>query len=317
METVSVHIVTFNSEIYIHSCLESIFQQTYPIRNVIVVDNHSTDRTREILANYQDRIEIILNSSNKGFAPAHNQAIQCSSCDYYLVLNPDIRLDQDYVSHLVEALNTQPEAGSSTGKLLSQNELGKLDSTGLTINRARRAFDRGQNEPANQWSKPSEVFGVSGAAGLYSKKMVEDISIDGEFFDEDFFAYKEDVDVSWRAQLMGWKAYYEPKALASHERGWKSGKRMDQPLFVRRLSYINRYKMILKNDRFGYVCLHLFPLLFFEALSFGYTLLKEPGLLPIWGDFFKKLPHLLNKRKQIQAKRRVRLEQVYQWFVKT
>lgn len=86
-KTVSVHIVTYHSEKYIEACLESVLRQTYPIE-IIVVDNASADQTRAILVKYQDKIQVILNESNNGFAPAHNQAIGLSSCDYVLVLNP-------------------------------------------------------------------------------------------------------------------------------------------------------------------------------------------------------------------------------------
>ncbi|MCU6791771.1 glycosyltransferase family 2 protein [Paenibacillus sp. WQ 127069] len=312
--TVSIHIVTFNSESCIQNCLESIFQQSYSISQIIIVDNASSDRTKEFLKKYHGEIDILYNSSNKGFAQAHNQAIRSSHSDYFLVLNPDIRLDKNYVSYLIEAMEDHPSVGSSAGMLLSQNQLGFIDSAGLVIKRSRRAFDRGQNDPSLKWSRSTEVFGVSGAAALYSRVMVEDISIFGEFFDEDFFAYKEDVDVAWRAQLMGWGAYYESKAVATHERGWKSGKRKEQPIFVRRLSYINRYKMMLKNDIIGYVFLHCFYLLSFEVLSLGYTILREPQLILAWGDLFNKFATIIKKRKQIQEKRKVSLQRVYNWF---
>lgn len=111
-----------------------------------------------------------------------------------------------------------------------------------TINKARRAFDRGQGKAANAYDNPNEVFGVSGAAALYSSKMIKQISIDGEFFDEDFFAYKEDVDVAWRARIFGWGAAYVPGAIAYHERGWKTGSREKQPLFIRQHSFANRHQ---------------------------------------------------------------------------
>jgi GT2 family glycosyltransferase len=314
MKTVNVHIVTFNSEAYIVPCLESVFRQTYPISRILVVDNASSDRTRAILERYRNKIEIVPNAVNIGFAPAHNQALRASSFDYALILNPDIRLHEDYVAHLVEVMEREPGVGSATGKLLRSQEQGTIDSTGLIINRARRAFDRGAEEPALNWSGSSEVFGVSGAAALYKRAMVEDISIDGEFFDADFFAYKEDVDVAWRAQLLGWKAYYEPKAIATHERGWKSGGRKKQPVFVRRLSYINRYKMMVKNDRLSYVFRHLPFIIPYEILSLGYALIKEPELLPAWIDFWRKLPATVAKRKWIQSKQRVKSSDVYRWF---
>ncbi|WP_201317984.1 glycosyltransferase family 2 protein [Paenibacillus sp. EPM92] len=314
MKTVSVHIVTYNSEAYIEECLEAVLRQTYPIAQIIVVDNASSDGTRAILEKFQGKVETILNHSNTGFAPAHNLAIHTSSSHYYLVLNPDIQLHEEYVAYLVGVMERFPVVGSATGKLLRSQDQGTVDSTGLIMNCARRAFDRGAEEPASDWNESSEVFGVSGAAALYKREMVEDISIEGEFFDADFFAYKEDVDVAWRAQLLGWKAYYESKAIAIHERGWKSGNRKQQPVFVRRLSYINRYKMMLKNDRISYVFRHLFSIVPYEILSLGYALVKEPMLLPAWIDFWRKLPAVLAKRRWIKLNQKENNSNIYRWF---
>jgi GT2 family glycosyltransferase len=314
MKTVSIHIVTYNSEAHIAACLDSVFRQTYPISKVIVVDNGSSDGTLAILEQYGERIEIITNSRNAGFAPAHNQAIRASACDFFLVLNPDIRMDPDYVAHLVEAFESRPGLGSATGKLLRLSDPDVMDSAGLVMNRARRAFDRGAGEPECRWNEPGEVFGVSGAAALYAATMVRDISVDGQFFDEDFFAYKEDVDVAWRARLLGWSAYYEPKAIAYHERGWKSGERSKKPLFIRRRSYINRYKMMVKNDRFLYVLRHFVLIGLYELLNLGYAIVREPKLLGAWLDFWGKLPALLRMRRRIASRQRVTDKDIFRWF---
>jgi GT2 family glycosyltransferase len=268
------------------------------------------------LEHYGERIHIIRNAHNSGFAPAHNQAIAVSDCDYFLVLNPDIQLDPGYVERLVAACEAQTGIGSATGKLLRPGESRLMDSAGLMITKARRAFDRGSGEPEERWLEPCEVFGVSGAAALYARAIVEDIRVDGEFFDEDFFAYKEDVDVAWRARLLGWRAYYEPQAVAYHERGWKAGERSKRPLFIRRKSYINRYKMMLKNDRISYILRDLVPVATFELLNFGYSVLREPGLLGAWFGLWRGLPSLLRVRRQIKSKQRVKNEELYRWFEK-
>lgn len=317
MYTVSVHIVTFNSKYYINDCLGAVFNQSYVIEQVIIIDNASSDQTLSKLELGSARCIVIANSGNTGFAAAHNQAIRMTETDYCLILNPDVVLDPDYVKRTIEALENNPQAGSATGKLLFKADPTRIDSTGLTINKARRAFDRGAHQANDQYMHAEEVFGVSGAAAMYKREMINDISLNGEFFDEDFFAYKEDVDVAWRAQLLGWKSVYEPTAIAFHERGWKEGSRSSKPLFVRRLSYINRYKMMVKNDDIKAIMKHLFPLLAYECLSFAYALLREPKLLGAWLDFFRKLPELRAKRKLIQNKRRrVPSEVVNKWFIK-
>lgn len=314
MTSVSVHIVTYNSKDVIAQCIQSVFQQTFPVKQIIVIDNHSSDETVQILSQFRSKLEIVRNAENVGFAAAHNQAIQMSACDYYLILNPDVILHPDYVRVLVNYLERDPRCGSATGKLIRAQDPDQIDSTGLWMNKTRRATDRGMNTSADQFHEMSEVFGVSGAAALYSKQMVQEISIEGDFFDEDFFAYKEDVDVAWRARLMGWRAYYIPEATAIHERGWKEGARKQQPINIRRHSYINRYYMMLKNERFLYVIKHAYVLLPFEILSLIYVIFREPRLCYSWVNFWRLFSKMVRKRKMIQAKYKERPDSVYKFF---
>jgi GT2 family glycosyltransferase len=313
MNTISVHIVTYNSEKYIEDCINSVLKQSYFIHSIIVVDNDSNDQTKQILRKF-DSITLIENTKNNGFAGGHNQAIKMSSCNYYLVLNPDVVLHPDYVFRLMHEFDTQSNLGSTTGRLLFKQHPDTVDSTGLIINKARRAFDRGAGDKADNWKIDSEVFGVSGAAALYSKKMVDDISLEGCFFDEDFFAYKEDVDVAWRSRLLGWTAYYCSDAIAYHDRGWKKGGRNVIPLFVRKLSYINRYKMIIKNDTIIALIKHMVPFIIYEMGSFVYFVFREPGVLLTWGDLIKKLPRIIYKRHLINQKRKGKNVELYKYF---
>lgn len=305
--TVTVQIVTYNSAEDIEDCLKAVHQQTYPVEKVLVIDNVSHDLTVERVQQVMEqeggqRIELIRNSVNTGFAPAHNQGIRLTHSDYVLVLNPDVELAPTYIERLIQSIHPHSELGAATGRLLLKSSPDIIDSTGLVMNGTWRAFDRGMGEPANQWEKSGEVFGVSGAAALYKREMIESIQLSGEFFDEDFFAYKEDVDVAWRANLLGWKAFYCADALAYHERGWKPGSRKAQPLLIRRYSYINRYKMVYKN-LMGSRWLTLLPgLLAYEVASNGYMLLREPGVLGAWKSFFQTLPKLREKRREIREK---------------
>ncbi|MGF7049221.1 GT2 family glycosyltransferase [Paenibacillus sp. DS2015] len=305
--SVSVHIVTYNSAKDISTCLQALQVQTYPIQQIIVIDNASSDDTIQQVKTHShllcDIIELLENEVNVGFAPAHNQAILLSSTDYVLVLNPDVTLHPDYIKLLIEQMEKQSDIGSATGKLLLSSNPDVVDSTGLIMNKHYRAFDRGAGELAMQWSESGEVFGVSGAAALYSRNMIEDISIHDEFFDSDFFAYKEDVDVAWRAQLLGWKSYYLAEAIGYHARGWKQGGRYSQPLFIRRASYINRYKMMYKNmERSSSIVKSIIRIIPYEIASNGYFLLREPKVLGSWLGFFKQLPQLRTKRKDILSK---------------
>lgn len=304
MSKVSVHIVTFNSQAYIASCMEAVFRQSYPIEQVIIVDNASSDQTLERLSPYEDRVDIIRNDINVGFAKAHNQVIAFSESDYYLVLNPDVILDEHYIARIINFLELNPDVGSATGKLLLSSNHSIIDSSGLIMKKSRRVFDRGAGEAAELWNDSAYVFGVSGAAAVYTRSLVFDISTDGQFFDEDFFAYKEDVDVAWRARVLGWKSYYCADAVAYHARGWQQGKRNKQPLYIRKHSYINRYYMLIKNESVLSYAAHFPFIIAYDLASLGYLLVREPRVLIVWFSLFKRIPSMLRKRKHIKYKRK-------------
>jgi GT2 family glycosyltransferase len=314
MSTVSVHVVTYNSAAYIQDCLNAILNQTYPIHSIIVIDNASSDKTEELLQPYRHQLMYVGNTQNVGFAAGHNQAMRLSEAEYVLVLNPDVTMHPDYVSFLMQQCELDSSLGSATGKLLFKQSPEVIDSTGLMITKSRRGFDRGAGKNSGGWNESSDVFGVCGAAALYSNKLVEDISVDGCFFDEDFFAYKEDVDVAWRSRIKGWGALYCADAIAYHDRGWKKGSRSQTPLFVRKLSYINRYKMIIKNDSMKYLLFHCIPLMIYEIMSLGYFIIKEPKVLTAWVDLFQKMSSLLQKRKVIQSTRKSEFSKIYTYF---
>ncbi|MFD1139457.1 glycosyltransferase family 2 protein [Paenibacillus urinalis] len=309
--TVSVHIVTYNSADDIKECIDHVLLQSYPVRSIVIVDNNSSDQTTDRIRQHpayregKVNIQLIENESNTGFAPAHNQAIQATATDYALVLNPDVSLEPDYIRNLVEFMDHHSEVGSATGMLRLKADPSLIDSTGLTMNKTYRAFDRGAGESADIWKSSGEVFGVSGAAAMYSRKMINDISINGQFFDGDFFAYKEDVDVAWRAQVFGWKSFYIAEAVALHERGWKKDNRKSIPLFIRQVSYINRYKMIYKNESVGMLLKNSIFFLPYELASNLYFLWKERNVLSAWKSFYKCRTELKAKRRYIQTARKL------------
>ena len=316
MSKISVHIVTFNSEGDIARCLDAVLRQSHSPEQIIIIDNASTDRTCERIVPFLDQVQLVCNSENIGFAAAHNQALHLAphDCSFHLVLNPDVILHPDYLHELMQFARRHPKAGSLTGLLLSGSNSGKVDSAGLRINRGRRAFDRGQGEPALSYSTPCEVFGVSGAAALYRRDMMEEISCEGQFFDEAFFAYKEDVDVAWRARLAGWTAYCVPSANALHERGWKQGERGQRTLKIRRHSFENRYRMMIKNDKGIGFLIGLPYILLTELAQFGYLMVKEPELFVSYIRILRDLPQLLRQRRTVQRLIKPEYGKIYSFF---
>lgn len=318
MKSIAVQIVTYNSEKEILNCLKFVEMQSHPINDIIVIDNNSIDNTTDLIksSEYFKKIDFSKNSINNGFAGGHNQAFFLSGSDYVLVLNPDVELHPDYINHLVKRMEQNPRIGAATGKLYRDHDCNVLDSTGLIMKKNRRAIDRGSGEvDRHQYDDQTNIFGVSGAAALYRREMINDVSVNGEFFDETFFAYKEDVDVAWRAQLFGWKAIFVPDAIATHKRGWQGDKKRSQISHrIRKHSYINRYYTIMKNDSLSYFLLHLPIIFFYEVLSLGYAIVKEREILSAWKDFGINYSKIMEKRKLVKQNQKLPNSKIFRYF---
>lgn len=252
-DNVSISIVNWNGLQYLEDCLCSIYKQDYKaIKEVILVDNASSDGSLGIVERKFPQVKCIKNSTNLGFSVAHNQTISISQGDFILIMNFDIILTESFISKMVEAIEKDNRIGIVSGKLykiFNNKKSNILDTTGITM-RHYFPMARGEmEEDTSQYDvkKKQFIFGACGAASLFRKKMLEDIKFKNEYFDEDFVNYVEDVDLSWRAQLRGWKVIYEPRAVAYHERGFtrKENKEMQRDYYTR--GYTNRYLTIYKN----------------------------------------------------------------------
>ena len=314
---VSIGIVTWNSAADLPCCFDGIARQGYPDLELIVVDNASADHSVEFVRQRWPTATVVQNDTNQGFSRAHNTAIRASRGEYYLALNPDVELQPGFIEKLVSALKDRPEFGSAAAKLW-QRGLGNpplIDSTGLFLDRSRHQYLRGRNKPDHgQYELPEEVFGVDGAAPMYRRSMLEDVKVDGEFFDEAFFAYMEDVDLAWRARLLGWRCWYEPAATAYHVRTFKPGRRRGMPVEQRREAVKNRYLMILKNEGCQESRRDWRRILGYEAAIWGYILLLEQrsvGALPLLRREWRRARTV---RSQIWGRARAESAERFGWF---
>jgi len=318
---VSVTIVTFNSGRFIKRCLESILSQQYPSKEVIVVDNASSDGTIDILEQFEDRIQVVYNDENIGFAAAQNQAIRLSSGDWVLTLNPDVLLLPNFTQALVEASHLDSQVGTVCGKLLTMTphfeipEKPVVDSTGIYFNPMLRHLDRGSQELDNgHYLQYEYVFGATAAAALYRRAMIADISLDGEFFDSDFFVYREDADVAWRAQLLGWKCLYAPFARGYHVRKVLPGNRRALPPEINMHSVKNRFLMRIKNISPDLYRRNWFSITARDAAVVSCCLLREHSSLRAFWYLARNLRRVWAKRRLIQASRRVDHDYMASWF---
>jgi GT2 family glycosyltransferase len=318
--SVCVAIVTCNSGRYIRRCLDAVLRQSGLALEVRVVDNASTDDTRQILNDFRRRIAICHNPRNVGFAEAQNQIIRSTTADWVLTLNPDVLLLPGFIRRLRDAGEADPSTGSVCGKLLS---IGpgfrklpdrRIDSTGIFFTPAMRHFDRGWHKPDQpSFQNPEYVFGASAAAALFRRTMIEDVSIDGSFFDPDFFVYREDADVAWRALLLGWRCLYTPAATAYHVRTATPENRRSLSPVINMHSVKNRFLMRIKNVTGDLYRRHWLPMTMRDLVVLGGSVF-EPRSLPAYWHLARCFSRALRQRRMIMSRRRVSDDVVAQWF---
>jgi GT2 family glycosyltransferase len=305
-------LVTWNSADKLPDPLTALASQRYPRFELIAVDNASCDRSLEQVHARFPGAKSVRNPDNRGFSGGHNQAIRLAAGEYYLPLNPDVVVTPDYIGHLVEALETHPECGSAAGKLL--REPGVIDSSGLFINRRRQQFLRGHGEAdRGQYEMPGEVFGVDGAAPLYRRSMLEDVREADDYFDQDFFAYKEDVDLAWRARWLGWSTWYEPRAVALHGRRFQPGNRSVSPQ-IRFYSVRNRYFLLMKNESREGWRRDALPIFFYDLQIAMYLLLRERRSLGAAPAAWSLRRRMGRKHAALMARRRASPAAMLEWF---
>jgi GT2 family glycosyltransferase len=257
---VAAIVVAWNSLRDLPACLASLDAQEHPDLEVIVVDNASEDGTLAWLATAAEGgrrhpLQVISESANVGFCRAVNDALATTDADAVLLVNPDARLAPDLLTRALATLRADPCRGSVQPKVVravpAPDGRPVLDSTGHVLTTARLVRNRGEGErDVGQHDTPGEVFGVSGAVALHRRAMLDDVAWarpDGrpEVLTDDLFAYFDDVELDWRARLLGWTAWYEPGATAVHERGGAGPRRTAR---VEALNWANRLLVVATCD---------------------------------------------------------------------
>jgi GT2 family glycosyltransferase len=326
---VLVSIVTYNSAGFIDGCLTGLRAQSFADFNVSVWDNASTDETAAVLSRHTDFVDTVhFGADNLGFCAAHNRIILESGAEYVLVLNPDVVLDRHFLRDMVRAMDEDATAGSASGKLWrwesgeapSSTPPGTgagriLDSTGIYFTPNQRHLDRGGGEvDRGQYDRNEYVFGASGAAAFYRRAMLDEVMTGKELFDEDFFAYREDADLAWRARWLGWECLYLPAATGYHLRRVLPERRAGLPAAINMHSFKNRFLLRIKNMDAGTYARFFVPITLRDLAALGYVLVRERSSLPAFRLLLQAAPRAWAARRDMRRRRRVEPRQIRQWF---
>jgi GT2 family glycosyltransferase len=309
MAIVTIIIVNYNSGHFLPQCLDSILAQSFDAFEILVIDNASSDDSLESIEAYP-AVKVIKNPKNVGFARGQNQGMRLSHAPYILTMNFDILLPPTFLEEMVSVMEHSDCIGSVSPKLLQMDGqgqwTGRIDNAGLLLPGNRFPKHRGGGEQdQDQYNQAARVFGVMGAAALYRKAMLEDIAFKGQYFDESYFMWYEDIDLDWRARLRGWDCIYTPRAVAYHV-GDPHGHGKSK--FGAQTSMRNRWKMILTNE-----CVHCFRKNFVPLAKEELGLVRyvvQRGWIDAYVRAFASLvrstPEILAKRRWVrgQAKRK-------------
>lgn len=277
MAFVEVIIPSSNGLECLKQCLSTLEKQILIDFHTTVVDNGSSDGTAEWLQTHYPTIRIIRNTCNRGFAQAVNQAIRNSGTKYIATLNNDTQVDCDWLHHLAEVAESNESIGMVASKMLFADRPTMINSAGICVDRAGIAWDRfGGMHDGPRVNQPEEVFGPCAGAALYRRAMLDQIGL----FDEDFFAYLEDVDLAWRARRSGWRCMYAPGARVLHHHSATSVEGSPFKSF-----HLGRNKiwLLIKNYPFEQLRPYASVVLLYDLLAVVYALVGRGDIHALLG----------------------------------
>lgn len=268
---ISVIIPNYNGEKIIDGCIQSLLQQEYKDFNIIVVDNNSTDDSVKIIEEKYPSITLIKNNENLGFAAAVNIGIKASKSDFVALLNNDTEVDTKWLGNLYSVVSKDDKIFSASSKMIRFYERDIIDDAGDQYNLLGWAYKRGDGASVDKFNKNKVVFSTCAGAGLYRRKVFEEIG----YFDENFFAYLEDIDVSFRGNIHGYKNVYVNDAIVYHMVSATSGSRHNE--FKVKLASRNSIYLIRKNMPLIFTIINLPFLILGIIVKYIFFLRKSLG----------------------------------------
>lgn len=260
---ISVIVVSYNSRADLPSCLGSVVHELGSEDELIVVDNDSIDGSADLVASRYPDVQLI-RSENSGYAGGNNRGAALARGQFLVFLNPDTTLRPGALRALIAPLEQHAEIGLTTACIVHMSRPEVINTCGNTMHYTGLTYCRGAGQPRSSYAASAEVDAISGAAFAIRRTLFE--SLGG--FDERFFMYVEDTDLSWRARMAGYRCLYVADAVVAHN--YQSSYSQAKAFYLDR----NRHLMLLKNLP-GAICLRMLPgLLLGEIVTWGFLLLK-------------------------------------------
>lgn len=298
MKVVTVIIINWNGKRFLEECLEALRNQSFQDFSVIVCDNGSIDGSADFVAENYPEVEVIRFPSNIGFSAANNAVLNTLHTEYVALLNNDAIPDCSWLDSLVRALEKNSNAGFAASMMCFYDKPQIIDRAGDSYTKAGAGSLRGRGMQVNDCNSPEWVFGACAGAALYRTRMFKDIG----FFDEDFFLLNEDIDLSFRAQLSGYKCIYEPKAIVYHKASASIVYDSTVSIYY---GHRNLEWVYIKNMPAGLILKSFFLHVIYDIAAFFYFLIIGQGKVFIKAktDSIKGFKKMLDKRNKIQQNR--------------
>lgn len=299
---VSVIIPVWNGAAWLPGCLAALAEQSFRDFELIIVDNGSTDESRALVERLAPRAVVLAFDENLGFAAAVNAGIRLSRSAYVALLNMDTRPRPEWLLNLVRTLDeSTPEVGALASKMLSLADPAIADDCGDTLSWQGAAAKRGHGQRAGDFSNVEEVFSPCAGAALYRKSFLDELG----GFDERFFAYLEDLDLSLRGRLRGYRYLFVQAAEVLHQ-GHGSG--LPHFSYVRLMTR-NRLMLLLKNLPARLLRRHALSL-FYGQFYFSIAYRRPLATLAGYCAVLPVLAHIVREHCRIQAQRKLTLPEV-------
>ena len=297
---ISVVILNWNGKHHLEECLSSVMRQTYKEYEVLVVDNGSTDGSQEYVRSRFPSVSLICNGENFGFCKGNNIGIRAAKGEYIVLLNNDTVVEPDWLQQLYDCMISDTEVGFCASKLLSYSERELLDAAGDGYSVCGAGYKRGYLEEAAKYDEDEYVFGACAGAAMYNREMLDKIGL----LDEDFFVAYEDSDLSFRAQLAGYKCKFASRAKVYHKVNSTLGTLSDTYVFYghRNVEYAyfkNIPGKLIKKTILQHIAYNFLGLVYFTMKG------KARPFVRAKMDFIRNRKAVKEKRNKIQSTKSV------------